>query len=395
MTSFEELFPVAQRALTQARRAEREELRDALERAGVVRVFGEAGVGKTTLLATAVRRQPVIAVDLHQVSGPGDVAWLIARGLARHTVGALRVSELEGPARLRSPVARRALIDLQNRLGMQLTDIALADGPVDKDSDDLLAAAMEAIERVVMDDMPLTAWIDQVESPGLTPRHPVSARALLWQFRSIRQRSSSLQIVASGRAAAQRLVDDEDGALHGDGIMVRIDRPTDEVWQQVAADLARVAGGRGVPARIVVELCALTERHPGTMLLALCERASRESGHRAAEPLIAELANRDDGHTARAAEHARTLHRLGGQVLVEIAHGRKPYRQPGLGSRPQEINRALQRLHAAGLLTNQGHGAWSVTNPLLAIRIRALARGGAAAADVSEGDEPGLPAIER
>jgi hypothetical protein len=103
------------------------------------------------------------------------------------------------------------------------------------------------------------------------------------------------------------------------------------------------------------------------------------------------LANHDDGHTARALEHARTLHRLGAQVLVEIAHGRKPYGQPGLGSRPQEINRALQRLHSAGLPTNHGHGAWSVTNPLLAMRTRALARGGVVPA---EADDIGLPAIE-
>jgi hypothetical protein len=393
MTSFDELLPVAHRALTQARHAEREELTDALERAGVVRVFGEADVGKTSLLGAALRREPVIAIDLNAVSGPGDVAWLIAHGLARHAVGAQRLSELQGPARLRSPAARRALIDLQSRLGMQLADIALADGPVDKDSDELLAGAMEAMERAVAGDTPLTVWVDQLEAPGLTPRHPVSPRALLWQLRSIRQRSSSLRIVASGRAPAQRLVDDEEGALHGDGILVSIDRPPDEVWQQVAAGLTRVAGGRGVPGRIVVELCALTERHPRTMLLALCERASSESAHRAADPLIAELATRDDGHTERALEHARTLHRLGAQVLVEIAHGRRPYRQPGLGSRPQEINRALQRLHWAGLLTNHGHGAWSVTNPLLAMRTRALARAGIAAAE-AEAEDTGLPAIE-
>jgi hypothetical protein len=98
-----------------------------------------------------------------------------------------------------------------------------------------------------------------------------------------------------------------------------------------------------------------------------------------AEDVLAELTAHDDGLARRAVEHAQSLHRLGGQVLVQVARAQRPYGAAQRGSAsPQEISKVLARLRLAGLLRRTDR--WAIVNPLVAIR----ARGGVAELPGSE-----------
>jgi hypothetical protein len=111
------------------------------------------------------------------------------------------------------------------------------------------------------------------------------------------------------------------------------------------------------------------------MLLALASvNGSDTRRSPGAEDILRELAARDDGLAARAVEHARTLHRLGGQVLTQIAVGQRPYAAAQRGTAPsQEIGKVLNRLRLAGLLRHSTDG-WAVLNPLVAIQLRGTVR---------------------
>lgn len=81
------------------------------------------------------------------------------------------------------------------------------------------------------------------------------------------------------------------------------------------------------------------------------------------------MAAHDDGVAARAVQHARSLHRLGGQVLVQVARGQRPYASTQRGTAStQEISKVLARLRLAGLIRRTDR--WDVVNPLVAIRAR-------------------------
>jgi hypothetical protein len=116
------------------------------------------------------------------------------------------------------------------------------------------------------------------------------------------------------------------------------------------------------------DLTEMTEQHPATTLLALALRAT---GKAASSPLALwqDMLPLDDGHTGRAVQHARSLHRLGGRILEQIAHGIGPYEDAARGS-VQDINRAVRRLHQAGLIFQPKPRTWDVTNPLVAARLR-------------------------
>jgi hypothetical protein len=121
----------------------------------------------------------------------------------------------------------------------------------------------------------------------------------------------------------------------------------------------------------VAVLARLAGGHPRTMLLALAHYRIAERWRRlSARALFDELALREGQSARRALDQARTLHRLGGQVLQQVARGERPYAaaQRGTAS-PQEIRKVLDRLRLAGLLSrNEG---WTVTDPLLTLHLGA------------------------
>jgi hypothetical protein len=125
-----------------------------------------------------------------------------------------------------------------------------------------------------------------------------------------------------------------------------------------------------VSTRTAQELAALTGGHPQTMLLSLVTLKLADGGWPSrAEDVLGELAAHDDGLAARAVQHARSLHRLGGQVLTQVARAQRPYGAAQRGSAtPQEISKVLARLRLAGLLRHTDR--WEVVNPLVAIKAR-------------------------
>jgi hypothetical protein len=153
-------------------------------------------------------------------------------------------------------------------------------------------------------------------------------------------------------------------AFHQQGQRLTLGTPPASMWRDVAERLK-------VAASISEELAVLTGGHPQTMLVALTTVAMRgdDVACYGGEQLLAELVAHDDGVAARAVQHARSLHRLGGQVLVQVARGQKPYGSAQRGAAStQEISKVLARLRLAGLLRHTD--IWEVVNPVVAIRVR-------------------------
>jgi hypothetical protein len=64
-----------------------------------------------------------------------------------------------------------------------------------------------------------------------------------------------------------------------------------------------------------------------------------------------------------ALEQARSVHRLGAHLLLELAQRQGPYAAVPGGR--TEVTRALRALRIAGLVTRHGRGDWRLTEPLL------------------------------
>jgi hypothetical protein len=177
------------------------------------------------------------------------------------------------------------------------------------------------------------------------------------------QRNAGIRVLVSGREGVGDLTTGPRAAFHQQGQWLSLDVPSPKMWREVAHRLV-------VPFKITMELADLTGGHPQTMLLALATVASSERGRAGrGEEILAELAAHDDGLAPRAVQHARSLHRLGGQVLEQVVQARRPYAAAQRGTAStQEISKVLARLRLAGLLRRDD--GWAVVNPLVAIRVR-------------------------
>jgi hypothetical protein len=187
------------------------------------------------------------------------------------------------------------------------------------------AAALSGLEALTTR-RDLIVWIDHIEGPSLTPRHPVKVDRLLWGLRELGQRSERVRILVSAREGAADQVTGPRAAFHQQGQWMSLDVPSLSMWRDVAQRL-------GVPRTTAQELVGLTGGHPQTMLLALMTIALSGDGRPSgAEEVMGELAAHDDGLAARSIQHARSLHRLGGQVLAQIALAQRPYSEAQRGS---------------------------------------------------------------
>jgi hypothetical protein len=357
-----ERMPQAVAALAKARAGEAERLASELRAHRIVGVLGEAEVGKTQTIRQALRPHNghlnIVYLDLSDAAGDGHVGFLLAKQIARTVLGEMDFSLLSGgvllPARVE--LGRQRLADL---LGIDGHDEALRMWPSGGFTS---AAALDALATLVQY-LDLVLWIDHVESPRLTPRHPLDVDGLLWGVRELSQRASRLRVLISAREALRGEILGSRAAFHQQGRWLSLDAPATGTWQRVAEDLGTADG----PTE---QLASLTGGHPTTMMLALLGLLEANDEQRMyPEDVLQDLAMRDDGMVARALQHARTLHRLGGQVLTQVALGQRPYAGPQRGTAaPQEIRKILNRLRMAGLLRHT-HG-WATVNPLVAIRLR-------------------------
>ncbi len=352
-------IPRAVAALADARTGEAQRIAAALGENSVIGVMGEAEVGKTQTIHQALgNSHNTIYLDLNLAASDEHVGFLLAKQIARTVLGPIDFSLLSGGAMLpgRVELGRQRLAELLSVAGLNEALRTWPSGAFGS------AAALTALETLVQS-LRVVIWIDHIESPSLTPRHPLAVDELLWGVRALSQRAPGLSVVLSAREAHRSELLGAKAAFHQQGLWLPLKAPLAAAWEKVAERL-------DAPAGAAEQLTSLTEGHPTTMMLALLHIADVGSRRRLyPEDVLQELAIRDDGLTTRAVEHARSLHRLGGQVLTQIALGQRPYAslQRGTAS-PQEIRKVLNRLRLAGLLRRAE--TWAVVNPLVAIQLR-------------------------
>jgi hypothetical protein len=344
--------------LSAARRGESVEIGEVLERHRVVGVLGEAGVGKTEVLRSVLAARPagtVIALDLAGAASPEHVAFHLVKQIAAASVGvdALSSAPAENIISREMRERRRTLADL---LGLDGLDEAMAPWPTGSYS---LVSALDALERFV-DRTPIVLWIDHLEAPALTPRHPLDVDELLWAIREVTQREARLKLIVSGRSALDTELLGARAALHQLGQWNTLGRPSSDTW-------ANLAAANGLNRQDGTRLAASTDGHPETMILGLAAAAA--FSHPDIDEIVRTLAIESESLVARTLQHARTLHRLGEQILTQVARGEPPYGVAQRGSASaQEIRKVLNRLRLAGLLRRDN--GWELVNPLVAGHLR-------------------------
>ncbi|MGH2878630.1 MAG: hypothetical protein ACRDK4_03350 [Solirubrobacteraceae bacterium] len=353
----------AHAALATCRRGEAQRISDTIAKNGIVGLLGEAEVGKSQTMRQALGvlniRAATVYLDFEAVASDGHIGWQIARQIARASTSGIDLSILSAGALVPARLERTRIV-LTEFLGVDGVEESLREWP---SGDYSLLTAFEALERFAMT-RDVLIWADHIEAPRVTPRHPVDVGRFLWGLRELHQRQRNVRIVVSGREGIRDIVTGSKAAFHQQGQWLTLDAPPASMWRDIAQRLK-------VVVRIVQELAVLTGGHPQTMLVALTTAAMRgdDLPRYGAEQLLAEVVAHDDGVAARAMQHARSLHRLGGQVLAQVARGQKPY---GLAQRgatsTQEISKVLARLRLAGLLRHTDK--WEVVNPVVAIRAR-------------------------
>ncbi|HET7443394.1 MAG TPA: hypothetical protein VFJ57_01905 [Solirubrobacterales bacterium] len=353
--------PRALAALEVARLNEGHEIAVALQAGQVVGVLGEGEVGKTTTIRQALgpgdEQYPVVDLDLDGVAGDEHLAFQIARKVAVAVLGAPGFSTLKVGVLVPASLEPKR-IELAELLAVDGLEEALRDWPSGTYE---LERALTALEQLAQR-RNVVLWIDHLEAPALTPRHPLDLERLLWAIRAMAQRQPSLGIVLSGRDQIEDRVLGREAAFYEQGRWLTLDNPPPETWREVARALQ-------VPAAAADELSSLTRGHPEATLLALLEVATGTHQPRNALTIVWDVAAGSGGLTGRAMQHARSLHRLGGQVMTQVARGEAPYGNGQRGkSPPQEIRKVLGRLRMAGLIRHDG--AWSIVNPLIGIVLR-------------------------
>jgi hypothetical protein len=363
------------RRLELARLPEAERITDAIQSSRVVGVLGEAEVGKSEtirqILGPSTEKLAIVALDLDSAAGEEQLASDLVREIASAFLGAPEFSTLRVGTLVPASIEAKR-IKLAELIGVAGVDEALREWP---SGEYRLVDALSALEALGRN-RPTTLWVDHLESPGLTPRHPLDLDEVLWGIRELVQRLPQLRLILSGRVPVENRLLGPEAAFHQQGQWLSLDNPPPEVWQEVAAHL-------NLPPTTLVELTALTMGHPETMLLALLEMSDQRSNWSGGE-VLRYLTSRAGALTARAMQHARSLHRLGGQVLVQVAWGQGPYAAAQRGvSSPQEIRKVLGRLQQAGLIRHDE--GWVVVNPLIGMTLRS---------DLRWTPAPDIPATE-
>jgi hypothetical protein len=352
-------IPRARSALEFARMEEAERITEAVQAHRVVGVLGEGEVGKTEtvrqVLGRSVASLKVIRLDLDGAASDDHVGFLLAKQIARAQLGETNFSLLAGGVLLPTAVEAGRL-ELAELLGLAGLEEAMLEWPSGSYS---MASGLKALEALAAN-VGVILWIDHLEASSLTPRHPLQLDRLLWGVRELGQRVN-LGVVLTAREAIEGKLLGSAAAFHQQGQWLTIDNPPIETWRDVATTLK-------VSPAVATELAEMTGGHPSTMLLALLRLAEADSVRHPHE-ILRQLVARDAGLIGRAMQHARSLHRLGGQVMIQVAFGQPPYGAAQRGRSPaQETRKVLERLRLAGLLRHDV--AWSLVNPLIAIGLR-------------------------
>lgn len=361
MEGLTEIVPRLHAALFAARADEARQIEQALTSHQVIGVHGDPEIGVTALLSDVIAAmgKPVIRLDLAGAYSDDHLAWTLAHQLARVLVDPVELSLAGLGEGLRPMHATHAVRELHTQLG-DVAELALSAAP-DPTLGVGLADAFAALQRVAQGRVDLAVWVDHLQEPGLTSRHPVDVDALLWRIRAVQQQVD-LQVILSANRSASRLAYEPQRAFYGDGEWITLRRPTDQVWQTVARTVHP-----DVTPGWMSSLVAMTERHPATTLSALATHQLRPVSD--PRELWGQLVSLQAGLTPRSLQHARSLHRLGGELLERIADGEGPY-QPRFGLPSKDITKIIDRLHHAGLIWQPAPRTWRITNPIVGAQLR-------------------------
>jgi hypothetical protein len=336
---------------------EAEQIERQLQQRRFVGLVGDVGVGKSMLLGNVQTlwglgsvSYPAV-VDLDGAWGIGRTAWLFFHAAAISIAGPSMSHLAALDEALMPSASRRAGFALHDRFGSEIAQRVLKDQTL-PDEPEVLNESIRAFSELDG----ATLFIDHLEAPGRSRRHPVDVEQLLWQLRSVHQQNPSMRLCVCTRTDAAKLARGRQAPFYEDGIWLTVGPPDREIWEKVSAD-AWPDMDRATLRRRLGEVLAVTRGQPASTITTISQDvrlSSLEAEQRAAEEFA--LA------AAAWIEHARSLHRLGVHVLVQIAKGEPPYASGGR----TEITRALKALRNAGLVTNVARGEWQLTEPLIA-----------------------------
>jgi len=352
-------------ALDEVRAPMLEQIRRTLTRSDVVGLHGPAHVGKSTLLRRLFHAQDApwgrpVLVDLDGAYSVAQLHWIILRGLARSIADPIAFSHITSLDRSAWPsAARRDALAISRELG-ELAPVALESRGAPSGFQTTTGEVLDVLGRMSRT-RTLSLVVEHLEAPAITARHPVDASELLWQIRGVAQRRELLQVVITARSPAVEIATGRHGAFHGDGHWIGLTAPDQAQWMQVFELLGNADSGG-------LRTCVgLTAGHVPTMIRLLADSRSRtpDGAGRAFEDLTVQSIP----YAARCVEQARSLHRLGGVLLVHLAHADRPYAAVP-SARPKDIGRALDMLAHAGLIHQPAPRRWRVTDPLVAHALR-------------------------
>lgn len=260
-------------------------------------------------------------------------------------------SHLEALSRDAWPAQTRSELALfEERVGSRVAQLAEqvhpAAGIGNLDEVDALMHATVRLgdhERVVL-------VVDHLEAPALGFRHPIDVGSLLWRIRSSAQHAVDLRVLLIARPPAVELAAARDAAFFGDGQWLRLDYPSPDQFGE-ATDL---------PAGLLAEILEYTDGHTASTLGLLDQVRQPKSVRASALEQVGEHGALAD----RTLQHARSIHRLGGHLVVAIANGQGPYEAtPDANSK--DISSAMRQLHTAGIVRRRrgGQSDWALTDP--------------------------------
>ena len=279
-------------------------------------MLGEVEAGDLVFLGDPQAHHHVEqSVDLDGAASDDHVGFLFAKQVAKALLRGADLSLLSAGVLVPAGVEQRRNL-LAEVLGVEGVEEALRDWPSGNYPSALALRGVEALAEQTE----LILWIDHVEVPRLTPRHPLKPDRLLWGLRELSQRHEGVRLLVSAREAADDMIVGSRAAFHQLGLWLSLDCPTPAMWREVADQL-------NVSPYTAHELASRTGGHPRTMLLALATLKLADGAWPSqADDVLAELTAHDDGVARRAVEHAQSLHRLGGQVLIQVARAQRPYK---------------------------------------------------------------------
>ncbi|HEY1457771.1 MAG TPA: AAA family ATPase, partial [Solirubrobacteraceae bacterium] len=218
--------------LTDARSAAVERIAQTADEQPFTGLVGEADVGKTVLLHTALKqlRQAgwrIVALDLDGAWSPNRLAWRWARELTRAVAGTVVLSHLDALSPDMWPAStRNALLHLPKELNGDVARLAEASQPprgVGK-PDVLEAPARATLE--LAERQRLLVVIDHLEAPKAAGLSSPDAEQLLWRLRSAGQYQRNLHVLVCARPPAQDFAAGANAAYHLDGRWLTLDPPT-------------------------------------------------------------------------------------------------------------------------------------------------------------------------